>query len=143
MNRKLHTRALVLPLLGLLGALLTSACSMAPASACAADERRSVNDLVYFGVESSEGPVTAEQWTIFLRDEVTPRFPAGLTTWDAAGQWRSADGSLTHEPAHVLNLVHPGDADSEQSVRAIIEAYKTRYRQEAVLRVKGSACVSF
>jgi hypothetical protein len=24
-----------------------------------------------------------------------PRFPAGLTSWQAVGQWRSADGTLT------------------------------------------------
>ena len=78
----------------------------------------------------------------FLRDEVTPRFPQGLTTWTASGHWRSQDGSLTREDSHVLNLVPGGDAATEQAVRELVESYKQRFRQEAVLRVKSHACTS-
>jgi hypothetical protein len=127
----------------LLGVLMTLGCTSLAPRTCAADQKDSVSDLIYFGVDTADGPVDADAWAAFLRDVVTPRFPAGLTTWDAQGQWRSADGSLVRESSHVLNLVHPGDASSENSVRTIIDAYKTRHRQEAVLRVKATACVSF
>jgi uncharacterized protein DUF3574 len=84
-----------------------------------------------------------QQWADFLRDVVTPRFPEGLTTWPASGQWRAGDGSLTLENTHVLNLVHAADDATEKSVQAIIADYKDRFRQEAVLRVKTGVCVSF
>jgi Protein of unknown function (DUF3574) len=122
--------------------LLLSACSTPPAPRCSADQKASVNDLIYFGVETPHGAVSDDDWAAFLRDGVTPRFPDGLTTWRASGQWRSADGTLTREDSHVLNLVHPGDPKTEAAIRALIGEYKARYRQEAVLRVRSEACVS-
>ena len=118
-------------------------CKTAPAPRCAGNEQRSINELIYFGTATPDGAVTEQQWSDFLRDVVTPRFPQGLTTWPAAGQWRSADGGLTRENSHVLNLVHGGDAAAEQAVRELVETYKQRFRQEAVLRVKSHACTRF
>jgi hypothetical protein len=109
---------------------------------CATGQQAAVSETLYFGAETPDSAVTAAQWTDFLRDIVTPRFPAGLTSWEASGQWRSADGSVTREPSRVLSLVHAGDMESEASVRAIIDQYKTRHRQEAVLRVKAPVCMS-
>jgi hypothetical protein len=130
-------------LAALLGALLLAGCASPGPSACAGNQQRSINDLLYFGVVTPDGAVTLEQWGAFLGEVVTPRFPAGLTTWEASGQWRSAGGSLTREPSHVLNLIHPGDANAENSIQAIVESYKREFRQEAVLRVSSPACVSF
>ena len=118
-------------------------CATSPTPACPAGERRSVDELIYFGTGMADGVVSSEQWAAFLRDVVTPRFPDGLTTWPASGQWRAADGSLTLENTHVLNLVHAADDATDKAVQAIIADYKDRFRQEAVLRVKTSACVSF
>ena len=128
------------PALVALVLLALSGCATAPAIRCAASERSSINELIYFGTATPDGVVTDPQWSEFLRDVVTPRFPMGLTTWRASGQWRSADGSLTREDSHVLNLVHRDDAGSEKAVQEIVDAYKTRFRQEAVLRVKTPSC---
>lgn len=87
--------------------------------------------------------MSAAEWSGFLRDEVTPRFPAGYTAWDAAGQWQSARGTIEREASHVVTIVHPGSARSDESVRAIVAAYKARFAQEAVLRVTSSACASY
>ena len=123
-------------------ALMLSACATQPAPRCSANEKPSVSDLIYFGTEKPGGIVSDDEWAAFLREVVTPRFPDGLTTWRASGQWRSADGALTREDSHVLNLVHTGDTKTESEIRALIGEYKTRYRQEAVLRVRTNACVS-
>jgi hypothetical protein len=123
-------------------ALLVAGCATGPGPACPAGERRSVDELIYFGTGMVDGVVSDEQWAAFLRDVVTPRFPDGLTTWPASGQWRAGDGSLTLENTHVLNLVHAADDTTEKAVQAIIADYKDRFRQEAVLRVKTHACVS-
>lgn len=129
--------------IAMVAALLVAGCATSPGPACPAGERRSVDELLYFGTGMADGVVSDDQWAAFLRDVVTPRFPDGLTTWPASGQWRAGDGSLTLENTHVLNLVHTADEATEKAVQAIIADYKDRFRQEAVLRVKTYACVSF
>lgn len=101
------------------------------------------NDLLYFGTQKPGGSVSAAQWSEFLATAVTPRFPDGLTAWDASGQWKASDGTLVREPSHVLNLVHEGGARDEAAIGALIGEYKARFHQESVMRVAASACVSF
>lgn len=124
-------------------AVTLAGCAAVPAPRCGAGEQLLVSELLYFGTEKPGGVVTPEEWSEFLRDVVTPRFPEGLTVWPASGQWRSADGAVTREASHVLNLIHPETEAAESAVRAMVTEYKNRFRQEAVLRVKGDACVSF
>jgi hypothetical protein len=123
-------------------ALLCGGCASSLGPRCADGQQVAVSELIYFGAATPDGVVSAESWNVFLRDIVTPRFPQGLTSWEASGQWRSADGSLTREDSHVLNLVHPADSASEGAIRAIVNEYKQRFRQEAVLRVAAPACIS-
>jgi hypothetical protein len=127
----------------LLAGLASSGCATLASSRCGDGLDRRVQDTLYFGRTTPDGTVDAAQWEAFLRDAVTPRFPDGLTVWPAAGQWRGDDGSLVREDAQVLTLLHAGDARSEAAVAAIAQDYKTRFRQEAVLRVKQGVCVSF
>jgi hypothetical protein len=94
-----------------------------------------VHDSLYFGTAIPDGIVSAADWAKFLESTVTPLFPRGLTSSCASGQWRSADGEIVREDSHVLQLLHPDDAASEQGIRELIERYKSRFRQEAVLRI--------
>jgi hypothetical protein len=123
-------------------ALLAAGCASVP-GACPDGASAAVNDVLYFGSSRPGGVVSAAEWSAFLRDEVTPRFPSGFTAWDAAGQWRSARGSIDREDSHVVSIVHPADARSDESVRGIVAAYKGRFAQEAVLRVTTGACASY
>jgi hypothetical protein len=109
---------------------------------CRPGEQRAIADQLYFGTTKPNGIVSNEDWSDFLAGAVTPRFPAGLTSWPASGQWQSGDGSLIRENAFVLNLVHPVDEASEAAVRSIVSEYKSRFQQEAVLRIKSYACSS-
>jgi hypothetical protein len=84
--------------------------------------------------------VTPKEWAQFLSETVTPRFPEGLSTWQASGQWRSASGQIIREPSYVLSLVHPDNPVPNKAVQIIIASYKTRFQQEAVLRVKATVC---
>ena len=127
----------------LAASLLLAGCSSLPSPRCEPSEQMLVNDLLYFGTVKPGGIVSAEEWAGFLGSVVTPRFPAGLTSWTASGQWRSADGTLTLESSHVLNILHAADSASEIAIREVVAKYKSRFKQEAVLRVKSPACVSF
>lgn len=95
-----------------------------------------------FGTETPSGHVTPEVWAQFLSEIVTPRFPEGLSVWQASGQWRSASGEEIRESSYVLSLIHSDDAAPSKAVQEIIASYKTRFQQEAVLRVTSYACMS-
>ncbi|MEJ8846875.1 DUF3574 domain-containing protein [Variovorax rhizosphaerae] len=119
-----------------------SACAIPPAASCKPGEQSAIQDTLYFGTAKPNGTVTAEEWANFLAATVTPRFPQGLTVSHASGQWRGADGSIVQESTRVLQLVHPNDARNEQSVTEVAAIYKSRFQQEAVLRVRTRTCVS-
>ena len=123
--------------------LLTSlmGCGTTSTLPCGKDGRFAMQELVYFGTETPSGHVTPEAWTQFLSEIVTPRFPDGLSVWQASGQWRSASGQIIHEPSYVLSLIHPDDPVRNTAVQDIILSYKTRFQQEAVLRVNSSTCI--
>jgi hypothetical protein len=119
-------------------------CATAKSAAvsCKSGEQTAVQDLLYFGTEKPSGRVTPQDWAQFLGEAVTPRFPDGLTAWQAWGQWRSAAGEVVQEPSYVLSLVHPDSAANEQAIGELVASYKSRFQQEAVLRVKFHACMS-
>ena len=121
-------------------ALCLSACTGLPR--CDGREALSVSEHLYFGTAKPTGTVTPQDWEGFLTNEVTPRFPAGLTAWQANGQWQEASGAITREASYVLNLLHPPSGEAESAVQALVAAYKQRFQQEAVLRVRSYTCVS-
>jgi hypothetical protein len=100
-------------------------------------------DLLYFGLATPRGEVTEAQWQSFLDEIVTPRFPAGLTSWEAKGQWRGQDGSLVRERSKVLQIVHPPSREGEAALGEIIAEYKRRFQQESVMRIWTVVDVSF
>lgn len=87
--------------------------------------------------------VSDADWKAFVDEEVTPRFPDGLTVVDAAGQWRGVNGAVVVEPSKSLLLVLKGDPGERGKIDAIRAAYKARFRQEAVLLIERPACVGF
>jgi Protein of unknown function (DUF3574) len=123
-------------------AVATAGCAASGSMTCRSGEQRLVSETLYLGTATPDGVVDAAEWTRFLQQSVTPRFPEGLTVWQASGQWRGADGKIVEEPSHVLNLVHAGDAASERKVEEIAVEYKSRFRQEAVLRTRTAVCAS-
>lgn len=133
----------LLPALGALAVtLVLSACAATPAALCRDGEERVIADTLYFGTNKPDGVVSNDEWLDFLAASVTPRFPQGITSWRASGQWRSETGRLEHEASYVLQLVHANSAATERAVRDVMTDYRTRFDQEAVLRVRLPACVS-
>ena len=101
-----------------------------------------VRTTLYFGLSRAKGPAVNElEWQLFLRDEVTRRFPDGLTVWEATGQWRSPTGTIDREQSKVLLLVHPDTAAARQSVQALIDSYRKTFDQQSVLWERARVCV--
>lgn len=129
-------------------ALLLAACTVlagcaAGPQACASGQSPRVLDTLYFGANKPGGEVDAAQWRDFVDGFVTPRFPEGLSVLQAAGQWRNAQGVVERETSRLLQIVHEGSTVQEAAISDIQAHYKRLHAQEAVMRVRGSACVSF
>jgi Protein of unknown function (DUF3574) len=105
-------------------------------------EQTRVSDRLYFGRVHAAGIVGEEEWAAFLAEEVTPRFPEGLTVWLADGQWRDGTNRLTvREPTFVLEVVHSHRSNRDAQLKAIVTAYKRRFSQQSVLWVRDRVTV--
>jgi hypothetical protein len=128
--------------------LAISSCRPAGASPtrafCAVGDTALVRDVLYLGRNTPGGTELSDSaWQQYVDEVVTPRFPAGLTIWDAAGQWRGASGKVEREKSKVLTLLHAGDSGSDHLVGEVIGEYKRRFDQEAVLRERVMTCSRF
>ena len=100
-----------------------------------------IRTTLYFGMSRPKGSVSELEWQIFLRDEVTKRFPNGLTVWQAEGQWQNPVGSIDREQSKVLLLVHGDTVAERQAVQAVIQTYRKAFDQESVLWESSGVCV--
>ena len=88
--------------------------------------------------------VSEARWSQFVDREITPRFPNGLTVFNAAGQWRDrASNRIVREPSKIVQIVLPGEVEDIARLNEIAEAYKTRFKQQSVGMIVRPACVSF
>jgi len=99
---------------------------------------------LYFG--RNIGPslaVSDADWALFVDEEITPRFPDGLSVSDIAGQWKGEDSVVVREPAKVVMIVLSGEEAEDARLDAVRDAYRKRFRQESVMLVQRQACVGF
>lgn len=135
---------------GLAGALALSlsGCAAAPdmatrAAACPQGQEPMRLAQLFFGRATPGGGAVSEaEFKAFLDEEITPRFPAGLTVLDGGGQWRGAENQLIREASKVVLIVIPARGERAK-VDQVREAYKARFKQESVLLVTQQACVAF
>jgi hypothetical protein len=71
----------------LIWAALTESAATQPVLQCKGEQKPWMVAELLFG----RGNVSDRNWDRFLADEVTPRFPDGLTVFDAKGQWRNPE----------------------------------------------------
>ena len=122
-----------------------AACAPSPADMpCPEGSERYDEYRLFFGrnIEDVEG-VSDEDWRVFLADTVTPRFPDGLSVFDAAGQWRDSEGGIVRERSKMVLILAEPSSDAVRRLDEIADEYKQRFSQESVLRVVDSACVAF
>ncbi len=100
---------------------------------------------LYFGSSKPDGTeVTEAQFKQFLDQEVTPRFPDGLTVLTGYGQFRNSANVIIQERSTELILLYPLQMpEANRKIQEIRESYKRAFQQESVLRVDSLATVSF
>ena len=122
-----------------------AACAPSPADMpCPDGSERYDEYRLFFGrnIGDAEG-VSDEDWRAFLADTVTPRFPDGLSVFDASGQWRDSEGGIVRERSKMVLILAESSSDAARRLDETAEEYKRKFSQESVLRVVDSACVAF
>ncbi|HEX3501536.1 MAG TPA: DUF3574 domain-containing protein [Stellaceae bacterium] len=127
--------------------LALAGCAAAPPPLCSPAETLAgcaVATELFFGLSRPDGTIIGEaEWQSFLAETVTPRFPAGFTILAAEGQWRQDDtATIVRESSRILLIVHRAGED-EAAIAALIDAYKTRFRQQSVLRLDVKSIARF
>ena len=103
-----------------------------------------IADRLFFGRSiPGGGMVSDEEWSAFVAEVATPRFPLGMTIWRAEGQWRGDDGKLVREPVMIIEILHPFSAEHDRKIEEIADEYRRRFHQEAVMRVTTPARMEF
>ena len=124
-------------------AALLAGCAGEGQRACPAGLKPMIAADLYFGrAIPGGGTVTDTDWQQFVDDEVTPRFPDGLTITDALGQWRGLSG-IVQEKTKRLSVMIAGVPAEIAKLDAIRSAYRSQFRQESVLIVETPACGAF
>jgi hypothetical protein len=128
-----------------LSAAATAAAAQTPAPACPGRQQpKQVAELLFGRDIGHRLGVGEAAWARFVAQELTPRFPDGLTVIDALGQWRDrTDGSIVREPTKRVEIVLPGNDDDAARLEAVASAYKREFRQQSVAVIVRPACVSF
>jgi hypothetical protein len=106
-----------------------------------------VDTRLYFGLgpaNASDQGVSEAAWRDFLDQEVTPRFPAGLSVIDVYGQWQ---GKQENKPERIrskeLIIDYPATAANTARIEAIRAAWKQKTGDQSVMKVMQPADVSF
>jgi uncharacterized protein DUF3574 len=103
-----------------------------------------VADRLFFGRDiPAGGTVSDVDWAQFLATVITPRFPEGLTIWQANGQWLDPRGNIVREPVFIVEIFHEKSDKVEASIVAIAVEYKKRFGQDAVLRATSGSQIVF
>lgn len=100
---------------------------------------------MFFGQSiEHRAPVSPQDWTSFLRDVVTPRFPGGFTVYDASGQWLNTDSHhIAREKTKILVIATDDSPNVRQQVEDLSRLYRTRFSQRSVGVITNQACAAF
>lgn len=120
-------------------------CASLPATMCLPPSRPMLNAELAFGRNIGDRlGVSDAEFKRFTAEEITPRFPDGLTVVDSVGQWRDSQrGHVVREKAKLVTLVFAEDPAKRAALTDIAEAYKLRFKQQAVMVSVRPSCVSF
>ncbi|MFM9851029.1 MAG: DUF3574 domain-containing protein [Hyphomicrobiaceae bacterium] len=124
--------------------LALSPLAVTPSRACNPPSQIMSRLELLFGMKKQDGiDVAEDEWRAFLDAEVTPRFPDGLTVLTGYGQWRATSGRVVSETSRVLLIWLKPSVGNNDKIEAIRMAWKSQYKQESVMRVDDTSCVSF
>jgi Protein of unknown function (DUF3574). len=140
-----HRMMRVASILAAASVLALAGCTSLPRpDACPVGQEPMRTAQLFFGQNIGGKPGVSEaDFQKFVDEELTPRFPSGLTVMDGGGQWKGDENRLIREASKVVVLVLPNGPEAGKKLNAARKAYKARFHQESVLLVTQAACVDF
>jgi hypothetical protein len=129
-----------------IGSLLLAGCaSVRPQPpACPVGQTFQRTAQLFFGRTGADAPrITDAAFRRYVDEELTPRFPDGLTVMDGGGKWRGDENRMIREASKVVLIVLPAKRDADRRVQAARAAYRSRFHQTSVMLVNPASCVSF
>jgi len=131
-------------LVGLAAVMALAGCATAPRPVCPAGQAHLRTVQLYVRRQSAGRPAPTEAaFRKFLAEEVSPRFPDGLTVMRGGRAWRASQDPLMRDAGRIVLIVVPDGAEADQRLETLRTAYRTRFRQEPVVVVAAPACVAF
>jgi hypothetical protein len=131
-----------LVLTSLAGCISVDARGIKTAISCPAGEQAQDVAQMIFGRDVGQSlRVSEEDFTRFLDEVVTPRFPDGLTVQESQGRWLYK-GVDYHEPGKMVTIILKSPQDRAK-LAEIAAAYEARFQQDAVLIMTRPSCVLF
>jgi len=103
-----------------------------------------VETMLFMGLSSPHGPVSADAFQLFVETDVTPRWKEGYTLLDAQGLWLSEARKVTErESSRVLLRLHDDTLAASADIEASRAAYIKAFAQDAVGRTDLRVCADF
>ncbi len=105
---------------------------------------RCIKTELYFGVDEPGGKqVGPKAWRDFLGQEVTPRFPRGMTVVEAYGQMQHRSGNIERQATRIIVLVHKPTPAAGRQISEIIGLYRSRFENAQVMRLRMPVLADF
>lgn len=126
----------------LIALLAATGCAGAPKfAACPAGQEELRTAQLFLGRGEPNNRSIDRDIRRFVDEEITPRFPDGVTVVDGGGPWKGSENLLIREAAKVVLIVLPR-GDGPERVEAVRAAYRTRFRQDSALLINQSSCAT-
>ena len=94
--------------------------------------------------ERVKSVILPAEWSEFAAQTLTPNFPDGFTVTDGNGQWQNpATREITRQPTKIVLVAAKRTPDLGARLSAVIDAYKTRFRQQSVGVITRDSCAAF
>jgi len=127
--------------LAALAGLALAGCTTPPKPVCPAGQAQMRTAQLFLGGKAPTRPNEADLRR-FIDQEVTPRFPDGVTVVPGGGRWKGAQNQMIRDAAKVVLIVLPARGDAQANVEAVRAAYRQRFNQDSVVVTPPAACVA-
>jgi hypothetical protein len=119
-----------------------AACAVEPSRPdCPAGQGRLRTAQLFLGQDGAS-PEAKLALRRFIDEELTPRFPDGLTVLDGGAQWQGPENRLIRESAKVVVIVLPRRRDAVRRLHAARAAYKARFHRDAGVQIAEGGCAA-
>ena len=99
---------------------------------------------LYLGLGRSDSSQISEvEWSEFLSQSITKRFPEGLTVIDASGQVERITGQLVKQASNLVIIIHEDSPENRNALKEIIAEYKKKFQTDYAMQVISPVRIAF